>query len=176
MDESKKQFVHQLTLSTLLVVSNYLPESVSLTIESGGVNCTAILSEVCDAISYSWCILISVWSPVLPFIFFSFIEHGNYSKKFCVLIFNRWKLPFIILVLHMTWVWKSMCNHQILSSLVLKNSEQWLSSVGPSFQYLKSWPFIQICQMVVDICTIKFAIQGVLCVMKHLNCNCFALF
>ena len=90
-------------------------------------------------------------------------------KKFCVLIFNRWKLPFIILVLHMTWVWKSMCNHQILSSLVLKNSEQWLSSVGPSFNCLKSWPFIQICQMVVDICTIKFAIQGVLCVIKHLT-------
>ncbi|XP_030955983.1 uncharacterized protein LOC115978100 [Quercus lobata] len=46
LDESKKRFVHQLTLSTPFVVSNYLPESVSLTIESGGVTCTAILSEV----------------------------------------------------------------------------------------------------------------------------------
>nr|POE77170.1 hypothetical protein CFP56_64454 [Quercus suber] len=46
LDESMKRFVHQLTLTTLLVVSNYLPESVSLTIESGGVTHIAILSEV----------------------------------------------------------------------------------------------------------------------------------
>ncbi|KAF3943895.1 hypothetical protein CMV_029587, partial [Castanea mollissima] len=46
LDEAKKRFVHQLTLTTPLVVNNYLPESVSLTIESGGVTRTAILSEV----------------------------------------------------------------------------------------------------------------------------------
>jgi len=53
LDESKKRFVHQLTLTTPLVVNNYLPESVSLRIESGGVTRTAILSEVCDVISCS---------------------------------------------------------------------------------------------------------------------------
>uniref|UniRef100_A0A7N2KSK0 Uncharacterized protein n=1 Tax=Quercus lobata TaxID=97700 RepID=A0A7N2KSK0_QUELO len=78
LDESKKRFVHQLTLTTLLVVSNYLPESVSLTQTVMGL-------------------------LVLQF-FQRFIEHGNYSKKFCVSIFNRRKLPFIILILHMTWV------------------------------------------------------------------------
>ncbi|KAM3684567.1 hypothetical protein ACJW31_11G053600 [Castanea mollissima] len=46
LDEAKKRFVHQLTLTTPLVVNNYLPESVSLTIESGGVTRTTILSEV----------------------------------------------------------------------------------------------------------------------------------
>ncbi|XP_059429987.1 uncharacterized protein LOC132163636 isoform X3 [Corylus avellana] len=44
--ESKKRFVHQVTLTTPLVVNNYLPEAVSLTIESSGVTHTAFLSEV----------------------------------------------------------------------------------------------------------------------------------
>lgn len=46
LDESKKRFVHQVTLTTPLVVNNYLPEAVSLTIESSGVTRTAFLSEV----------------------------------------------------------------------------------------------------------------------------------
>ena len=58
LDESKKRFVHQLILSTPLIVNNYLPEAVSLTIESGGVSRMAFLSEVCDVISHSWYILI----------------------------------------------------------------------------------------------------------------------
>lgn len=47
LEESKKQFVHQLTLSIPLVVNNYLPKEVTLTIESGGITRTAFLSEVC---------------------------------------------------------------------------------------------------------------------------------
>lgn len=46
-DESKKQFVHQVILSIPLVVNNYLPDAVTLTIESGGITRTAFLSEVC---------------------------------------------------------------------------------------------------------------------------------
>ncbi|KAE8077724.1 hypothetical protein FH972_016258 [Carpinus fangiana] len=46
LDEPKKRFVHQVTLTTPLVVNNYLPEAVSLTIESSGVTRTAFLSEV----------------------------------------------------------------------------------------------------------------------------------
>ncbi|XP_021627253.1 uncharacterized protein LOC110625875 isoform X2 [Manihot esculenta] len=44
--QSKKQCIHQVTLSTPLVVYSYLPDAVSLTIESGGVTRTALLSEV----------------------------------------------------------------------------------------------------------------------------------
>lgn len=47
VDDSKKRFVHQVMLSTPLVVNNYLPEAVSLTIESSGVTRTAVLSVVC---------------------------------------------------------------------------------------------------------------------------------
>ncbi|KAL5574177.1 hypothetical protein UlMin_023774 [Ulmus minor] len=45
LDESKR-LVHQLTLSTPLVVKNYLPKEMSLAIESGGVIHSAFLSEV----------------------------------------------------------------------------------------------------------------------------------
>lgn len=47
MIRSKKRYVHQLTLSSPLVLKNYLPEAVSITIENGGVTSSAILSEVC---------------------------------------------------------------------------------------------------------------------------------
>ncbi|KAF8007492.1 hypothetical protein BT93_K1496 [Corymbia citriodora subsp. variegata] len=46
LDKSSKRFIYQLSLSTSLVVHNYLPQAVSLTIESGGVSRTALLSEV----------------------------------------------------------------------------------------------------------------------------------
>ncbi|KAA8547313.1 hypothetical protein F0562_003823 [Nyssa sinensis] len=46
LDKRKKHFIHQVTLSSPLVVRNYLPEALSLTIESGGVTRTALLSEV----------------------------------------------------------------------------------------------------------------------------------
>ncbi|KAF3432303.1 hypothetical protein FNV43_RR27043 [Rhamnella rubrinervis] len=46
LDESSKRFVHQLTLSTPLVVNNYLPKEVSLAIESAGVTRNTFLSEV----------------------------------------------------------------------------------------------------------------------------------
>uniref|UniRef100_F6I5I0 Vacuolar protein sorting-associated protein 13 VPS13 adaptor binding domain-containing protein n=1 Tax=Vitis vinifera TaxID=29760 RepID=F6I5I0_VITVI len=45
-DKSKKRLIHQITLSTPLIVNNYLPEAASLTIESGGVTRSALLSEV----------------------------------------------------------------------------------------------------------------------------------
>ncbi|XP_048318354.2 uncharacterized protein LOC107405745 isoform X2 [Ziziphus jujuba] len=46
LDESSKWFVHQLTLSTPLVVNNYLPKELSLATESAGVTRTTFLSEV----------------------------------------------------------------------------------------------------------------------------------
>ncbi|PSS01845.1 Vacuolar protein sorting-associated protein like [Actinidia chinensis var. chinensis] len=46
LDKSKKHFIHQITLSSPLVVRNYLPKALSLTIEIGGVTRTASLSEV----------------------------------------------------------------------------------------------------------------------------------
>ncbi|ESR43047.1 hypothetical protein CICLE_v100108862mg, partial [Citrus x clementina] len=42
---SKKRFIHQVTLNTPFVVNNYLPEAVSLTIETGGITRTALLSQ-----------------------------------------------------------------------------------------------------------------------------------
>ncbi|KAK4756247.1 hypothetical protein SAY87_006374 [Trapa incisa] len=45
-NNSKSRFIYQMTLSTPLVIYNYLPEVVSLTIECGGVNHCALLSEV----------------------------------------------------------------------------------------------------------------------------------
>uniref|UniRef100_A0A803PHY5 Vacuolar protein sorting-associated protein n=1 Tax=Cannabis sativa TaxID=3483 RepID=A0A803PHY5_CANSA len=46
VDESKKRFIHELTLCTPLMVNNYLPKEVSLAIESGGVTHSAFLSKV----------------------------------------------------------------------------------------------------------------------------------
>ncbi|XP_048139080.1 uncharacterized protein LOC115752507 isoform X2 [Rhodamnia argentea] len=46
LDKSSEHFIYQLSLSTPLVVHNYLLQTVSLTIESGGVSRTALLSEV----------------------------------------------------------------------------------------------------------------------------------
>ncbi|KAI8535314.1 hypothetical protein RHMOL_Rhmol10G0164400 [Rhododendron molle] len=46
LDKSKKRFIHQVTLCCPLIVRNYLPQSISLTIESGGVARTALLSKV----------------------------------------------------------------------------------------------------------------------------------
>ncbi|XP_050382411.1 uncharacterized protein LOC126799284 isoform X2 [Argentina anserina] len=45
-DEAKNQFIHQVVLSIPLVVNNYLPDAVTLTIESGGITRTTFLSEV----------------------------------------------------------------------------------------------------------------------------------
>ncbi|KFK27746.1 hypothetical protein AALP_AA8G423700 [Arabis alpina] len=45
LDQSKERFIHQVTLSTPFVVSNCLPESVSLSIESGGITQAASLNE-----------------------------------------------------------------------------------------------------------------------------------
>ncbi|XVF23437.1 hypothetical protein REPUB_Repub13aG0038400 [Reevesia pubescens] len=46
LGKSKDRFIHQMTLSTPLVINNYLPEAISLTIESGGITRTALLSKV----------------------------------------------------------------------------------------------------------------------------------
>lgn len=46
LDESSKWLVHRLTLSTPLVVNNYLPKELSLATESAGVTRTTFLSEV----------------------------------------------------------------------------------------------------------------------------------
>lgn len=45
--KSKDRYIHQMTLSTPLVINNYLPEAISLKIESGGITRTALLSKVC---------------------------------------------------------------------------------------------------------------------------------
>ncbi|KAM7261915.1 hypothetical protein ACFE04_020992 [Oxalis oulophora] len=42
----KNRVIHLLTLSIPLVVSNFLPDTVSLTVESGGITRTSLLSEV----------------------------------------------------------------------------------------------------------------------------------
>lgn len=47
MVKPEKRNVHQLTLSSPLVLKNYLPETVSVTIENAGVCRTAAVSEVC---------------------------------------------------------------------------------------------------------------------------------
>ncbi|WCJ32878.1 hypothetical protein M5689_014275 [Euphorbia peplus] len=44
--QSKQRLIHQVTLSTPLILVSYLPDAVSLTVESGGVTCTEVLSEV----------------------------------------------------------------------------------------------------------------------------------
>ncbi|XP_019058238.1 PREDICTED: uncharacterized protein LOC104814962 [Tarenaya hassleriana] len=41
----RERFIHQVTLSTPLVVRNCLPEPISLTVESGGITQSALLSE-----------------------------------------------------------------------------------------------------------------------------------
>lgn len=46
LDESKKCFLHLVTISSPLVVSNFLPVSITLEIESGGVTRSAMLTEV----------------------------------------------------------------------------------------------------------------------------------
>ncbi|EFH50478.1 hypothetical protein ARALYDRAFT_910516 [Arabidopsis lyrata subsp. lyrata] len=45
LDQSREQVIHQVTLSTPFVVSNCLPEPISLSIESGGITQTASLPE-----------------------------------------------------------------------------------------------------------------------------------
>ncbi|KAJ0027885.1 hypothetical protein Pint_36533 [Pistacia integerrima] len=45
-DRSKNRSIHLVTLSTPFLVNNYLPEAASLTIETGGITRTALLSEV----------------------------------------------------------------------------------------------------------------------------------
>ncbi|ESQ32011.1 hypothetical protein EUTSA_v10003500mg [Eutrema salsugineum] len=45
LDQSRERFIHQVTLSTPFVVSNCLPEPISLSIESGGITQAAFLSE-----------------------------------------------------------------------------------------------------------------------------------
>lgn len=47
LDNSKKRFMHLVTLSTPFVINNYLPEAISLTIETSGIARTVLLSEVC---------------------------------------------------------------------------------------------------------------------------------
>ncbi|GAB4836767.1 hypothetical protein Ancab_001679 [Ancistrocladus abbreviatus] len=42
----ESRFIHHVTLNTPLLVKNYLAQPVSLTIESGGVGCAALLGEV----------------------------------------------------------------------------------------------------------------------------------
>ncbi|XP_074366463.1 intermembrane lipid transfer protein VPS13 isoform X3 [Apium graveolens] len=46
VDESKKCFLHLVTISSPLVVNNFLPVSITLEIESGGVTRSATLTEV----------------------------------------------------------------------------------------------------------------------------------
>ncbi|XP_065855428.1 uncharacterized protein [Euphorbia lathyris] len=44
--QSKQRLIHQVTLSSPLVLTSYLPDAVSVTVESGGVMCTEVLSKV----------------------------------------------------------------------------------------------------------------------------------
>lgn len=53
LDKTKKRSVHLVTLCSPLLVKNFLPVELSLTIECGGVTRTALLSEVCSMIGES---------------------------------------------------------------------------------------------------------------------------
>lgn len=80
LDDSKKRFVHQVTLNTPLVVNSYLPEAVSLTIESSGVTRTAFLSEVCGLVFY---VIYFNWNSDFCTTLFcsSFIEYGASTQE-----------------------------------------------------------------------------------------------
>lgn len=59
--QQKNRFIHRVILNTPLMVKNYLPEAVSVTIESGGISRSLLLREVCicSYLSYS-CILVKL--------------------------------------------------------------------------------------------------------------------
>lgn len=48
VDQAKKHYIHHLILSAPLVISNFLPKEVLLISETGGVDHTVRVSEVCD--------------------------------------------------------------------------------------------------------------------------------
>lgn len=48
-DDAKKRYIHHLILSAPLIINNYLPKEILLISESGGVNHTVRVSEVCDS-------------------------------------------------------------------------------------------------------------------------------
>lgn len=66
--KSKNRFIHQMTLSTPLVINNYLPEAISLTIESGGITRTTLLSKVSISLFHH----VLRWIDVVLCIFLSY--------------------------------------------------------------------------------------------------------
>ncbi|KAL2927751.1 putative vacuolar protein sorting-associated protein 13A [Bienertia sinuspersici] len=46
LKRSKSRFIHRVTLSTPLIMRNYLPHAISITIEGGGATYTAVVREV----------------------------------------------------------------------------------------------------------------------------------
>lgn len=67
-DQSNKRCIHLITLSNPLVVKNYLPVTVSLTIESGGVTRDVLLSEVGSLYGFFNCLLSLFYSYLFVFI------------------------------------------------------------------------------------------------------------
>lgn len=66
VDDVKKHYIHHLILSAPLIINNYLPKEILLLSESGGVDHTVRVSEVCDcALFYFICLFIYVCLCVL---------------------------------------------------------------------------------------------------------------
>lgn len=57
VDEAKNRFVHHIIINVPLTVKNYIPKEILLTTDSGGVNHTMTISEVCDELFARsfWC-------------------------------------------------------------------------------------------------------------------------
>lgn len=47
MDNGNNRFVHHIVLNVPLIVNKYIPKDIVLTTDSGGVNHTVAVSEVC---------------------------------------------------------------------------------------------------------------------------------
>lgn len=95
IDQSREQFIHQVTLSTPFVVSSCLPEPISLSIESGGITQTASLSEVCEIFPYNFLLKIELNCVFVLLLWYFLCDEKMYLF--------RGRLRSIILILHMTW-------------------------------------------------------------------------
>lgn len=98
LDKSSYRFAHQVTLSTPLVINNYLPEAVSLKIESAGLTRTVLLSEVSVSLKLLIILKVSYFGINLVFKVMALIDVD----------FARWSLPFITLTPHKTLNWRSI--------------------------------------------------------------------
>lgn len=56
VDEAKNRFVHHIIVNVPLIVNNYIPKEILFTSDSGGVNHTLTISEVCyESLALTFC-------------------------------------------------------------------------------------------------------------------------